>query len=125
MGNYAWNSNNVYVTQGDDFTGTFQLRINSGGIVNPAPIAGYEKIEIHWPAFDPSQPVILSTANLAEITVVDSALSTIAYSGAAAKSALMNAGPSQKVDIVVTDSTGKQKTYTTAEIVFISQRANS
>lgn len=125
MGQCNFNQTNINIKIGDDFSGIIQLRLKAAGVINPAPITGYTKIEIHFPAFDATSPVILSTVNSGEITVVDANLSTLSFSGSAAKSLLLNAGNSQKLDTIVTDSTGKQKTYTTAEIVFIENRANA
>jgi len=115
----------IEITKGDTFQGVLQLRKSVNGVVNPYVIPTGATVAVHFPAFDASSPVILSTANVGEVTIVDQNLSTISYLGSTTKSALLNPGKMQKIDIVITELSGKQFTLTSEAIVYIEDRANA
>jgi septal ring-binding cell division protein DamX len=109
---------------GDTMTGTLQLRKQANGITNPYPIQDGAIVEIHFPPFDSSAPVVLSTANEGELTIADATLSTISFVGSITKSLLLNPGQLQKLDLVITNTDGTQSTLTTAPVVNICPRTN-
>lgn len=119
------------IFRGDTFTGTVNLRQTDPidpNKVNPFPIPSSHLIEIHFPAENSIDPVILSTVNSGEITVVDSDLSTLTYAGAPAKSELMALGTKQAIDIIVTDLTPTPNVVTTFQVdkvLNVYDRANS
>lgn len=119
-------TNRLFITIGDDATGMFQLRKKVSGVINPYPIPVNAIVQIHFPAFDPTVPVMLSSAVLGEVTIVDAALSTISFAMPKAKSLLLNPGESQKVDVVIidVDNGNKEYTLTSAAVISIAERAN-
>ena len=114
----------IQITVGDTFKGVLQLRKSVNGVVNPYPIITGSIIDIHFPAYDSAAPVVLSTINTGEVVITDANLSTISFLGSPEKSALLNPGKLQKIDIIVTEPGGNIFTLTSENILEISQRAN-
>lgn len=112
------------IYRGDTFQGTINLRVTDpvdATRENPYPIAVGSTIQIKFPG---TPSVVLSTANVGEVTVVDAALSTISFSGAPAKSLLMDLGTNQTLTLVHTDPTGKVTTFERTKSLDVVDRAN-
>lgn len=114
------------IYKGDTFKGTINLRLKDScdpNKVNPFPIELGSTIEIRFPGA--TSPVVLSTANAGEITIVDTNLSAIAYEGSQAKSALLKKATDQAITVVVTQGISTETyTFELTKILDIKDRAN-
>jgi hypothetical protein len=113
------------IYRGDTFTGVIQLRQRSEtGITGPYVITPSSVIEVHFPAENSGSPVILSTANSGEITIADSALSTIVYKGSPAKSLLLKLGEEQDIQVEITTPTLEVTTFVKEAVLQVLDRPN-
>jgi len=115
----------ITIYRGDTFEGTIQIRKRdacSAEIENPFPIPSGSLVELHFPGATSS--VILSTANVGEITIVDNNLSTLGYKGSPAKSLLLNVGSKQTITCIVTYPTTEVSTAEAKKILTVVDRAN-
>lgn len=114
------------IYRGDTFKGVINLRAKDccdENKVNPYVIEAGSLVEIRFPGA--TSTVVLSTANVGEVTIVDSALSTISYEGSQAKSALLKKGDNQTITVVVTQGVSTEKyTFELAKALDIKDRAN-
>lgn len=114
------------IYKGDTFKGTINLRLKDAydsNKVNPFPIEAGSTIEVRFPGT--TSTVVLSTANVGEITIVDTDLSTIAYEGSQVKSALLKKNTDQAITVVVTQGvSGETYTFELTKILDIKDRAN-
>jgi hypothetical protein len=114
------------IYKGDTFKGVINLRLRDScdaDKVNPFVIEAGSTIEIRFPGT--SAPVVLSTANVGEINILDTNLSTLSYEGAPAKSALMKTGNSQAITVVVTQGVSTEVyTFQMEKFIDIKVRAN-
>lgn len=115
----------IQIFQGDTFTGIINLRLVPIGTSdqNPYPITEGSLIQILFPGVD-SVSVILSTENEGEITVIDGNLSTLGYVGSPEKSAMLNPGLKQSVDVVITAPDSSVTTFERMKVVNVVARAN-
>jgi|WetSurMetagenome_2_1015567.scaffolds.fasta_scaffold316728_2 hypothetical protein len=91
------------IYRGQTVKGTLNLRVTDScvpGLKNPYAIPGGATIVINFPGA--TSTVSLSTATMGEITIVDSALSTISFEMSATKSALLAITSSGAIDVKVT-----------------------
>ena len=114
------------IYRGDTFKGTVNLRLKDScdpNKVNPFAIEAGSTIEVRFPGT--TSPVVLSTANVGEVTIVDTDLSTITYEGDPAKSALLKRATDQSITVVVTQGVSTEVyTFELAKILDIKDRAN-
>lgn len=114
------------IYKGDTFKGTINLRLKDSydsNKVNPFPIEVGSTIEVRFPGT--TSPVVLSTANVGEVSIVDAALSTIAYEGSQVKSALLKKATDQAITVVVTQGVSTETyTFELTKILDIKDRAN-
>ena len=98
---------NPIIIQGQSFSGIINLKTDDG--CTPSNILPYIinplwTIEVHFPG-DPAAPtpapVVLSTANAGEITIINAAEGQISYLGGATKSLLMNTGKNLTIMVKV------------------------
>lgn len=88
----------IYI--GGTFTDQLELRTenpNVADLVNPFAIEAGSLVEVLFP-----NGVILSSANVGEVTINDTNLSTITYLGSPAQSATFTAGVNLAIDVRVT-----------------------
>lgn len=112
---------------GDTLDGIINLRTTdaSTGATSPFVIEAGSVVEVLFPPADPLLPVVLSTANPGEISIIDANLATILISGPASKSLLMKEGKKQSLDCVVTQGvSGKIQTFQYTGLVTVAKRAN-
>lgn len=91
------------IYRGDTFKGVINLRLKDScdaNKVNPFAIEAGSVIEIRFKGA--TSVVVLSTANVGEVTILDANLSTISYEGAPAKSLLLKTGDDMTTTVVVT-----------------------
>jgi hypothetical protein len=116
------------VFRGDTITGTLQLRIKNP--INPDledlyPLPASYIIEVNLPG--ETATVVLSTANVGEITVISPTLSTVLFTCIPAKSVLLAVTASAAIDCIVTDTTVTPNIVTTFQklkVIQIQDRAN-
>lgn len=116
----------AHIWKGDTFEGTIQLRqkAEDSEVSSAYIIPGGATIEIHFPAASNSFPVVLSTDNVGEITVIDDTVSTLTYKGGTTKSDLLKIGEEMSVDLIVINGSDKT-TFVKAEILTVEARPNA
>lgn len=83
------------------FEDTLELRTQElSGVVNPFLIEAGSVVQVVFKG--DLAPVILSTANVGEVTVLDANSSTIKYVGSPTKAALLTTGKDVSIDVLVT-----------------------
>ena len=111
------------IYKGDTFKGVINLRLKDAcdpNKVSPFPIETGSTIEIRFPG-----GVVLSTANVGEITVVDAALSVLSYEGDPTKSANLKVGVDQSLTVVVTQGISTEVyTFQQDKFLTVKVRAN-
>lgn len=114
------------IYRGDTFKGVINLRLKDScdeNKVNPFPIEVGSVVQVRFPGT--TSPVILSTANVGEVTIVDADLSTISYEGDTVKSALLKKATDQSITVVVTQGVSTEVyTFEQAKALDIKDRAN-
>ena len=114
------------IYRGDTFKGTINLRLKDSydaNKVNPFAIEAGSTIEVRFPGT--TSPVVLSTANVGEISILDTDLSTITYEGSQVKSALLKKSVDQAITVVVTQGVSTETyTFELSKILDIKDRAN-
>lgn len=88
----------IYI--GSTFEDTLQLRLQNASdptLINPFAIETGSVVQVLFPG-----GVILSSANVGEVTIIDTDLSTIRYMGTPAQSASLTVGDNQTIDVKVT-----------------------
>ena len=99
---------NPLIIRGQTFKGAVSLKQDDGcnpQNVFPYVLAATDVIEVHFPQDKDLAipvPVILSTTNVGEITIVSLPLGQFTYVGAPAKSLLLGIGKNLSIDIKVT-----------------------
>lgn len=116
----------IHIYRGDTFEATLQLRLvdSETKISNPFPIPVGATVELIFPPADANIPVILSTANSGEITIVDADASTVSYKGDPSKSLLMAVNKNQSIDCRVITTGGDIMTTTKAKILTVEDYPN-
>lgn len=119
------------VFRGDTLKGNITLRQqtdpNDPQSIKPYPVPTGAKIEIHFPAAASTSPVVLSTANAGEVTVLSAIDGQLTFKGAPAKSLLLAIGDKQGLDIVVTDTAGSGDvtTFEQLKVLTVKDRVNT
>ena len=116
----------VIYYRGDTIDGKINLRkvttCDGVTVYSAFPLLVTDTVEVIFPGETAS--VILSTANVGEITIEDLAASTFIYKGAPAKSDLLKLGTNQAIDVVVTTIGGDVTTFQYDQILTVKDRAN-
>lgn len=114
------------IYRGDTFKGVINLRLKDScdsNKVNPFAIEAGSVVEVRFPGA--TSPVVLSTANVGEISILDTGLSTISYEGSPAKSVLLKKASDQSITVVVTQGVSTEVyTFENSKAVDIKDRAN-
>lgn len=117
---------NTTIYRGDTFKGVLNFRLQDScdaKKVNPFAIEAGSTVEVRFPGT--ASTVVLSTANVGEITIIDTDLSTISYEGDTTKSALLKKGTNQSITVVITQGvSGEVYTFENLKILDILDRAN-
>ena len=117
-------SQKLTIFRGDTPKGTinlFTVDPNSGlAIVYSIPTGS--TIEVRWPG--ETSTVVLSTANVGEVTILNAAEGQFAYSMSSVKSLLLKLGDNQPLDVVVSTLAGDIYTAERVKVVKIADRAN-
>lgn len=112
------------IYRGATFEDSLGLRLQdpATGVVNPFAIEPASVVEVRFPG--ESSTVVLSTANVGEVTVLDADASTISYVGAPAKSDLLEVSESMTIDVVVIQgSSGKVIAFQLAKYAVVADLA--
>lgn len=80
------------------------------------------QIDIHFPG--ETATVVLSTANVGEVTILDAANGQITFAMSSAKSLLLAVGDNQALDTIVTTPSSEIFTAERSKVVKIQDRAN-
>lgn len=114
------------IYRGDTFKGTVNLRLKDScdpNKVNPFALEVGSTIEVRFPGA--TSTVVLSTANVGEVTILDSDLSTFTYEGSPTKSLLLKKGIDLSLTVVVTQGVSTEVfTFENAKFLDIKDRAN-
>lgn len=114
------------IYRGDTFKGVISLRLKDScdaAKVNPFVLEAGSTIEVRFPGT--TSTVVLSTANAGEITILDAALSSVAFEGSSAKSLLMKKVVDASLTIVVTQGvSGEVFTFEKEKFLTIKDRSN-
>ncbi len=113
------------IIRGDTIDEVVQLRIvnKATEVPNSFVIETGSDIELRFPG--ETSTVVLSTANVGEITIIDANIAAISFTMQPAKSDLLKLGKSQSIDVVVTQGiSGKVQTATMSKVLTVVDRAN-
>lgn len=118
----------IKIFRGDTFEGKITLRLLDSCDQQKQDyfvIPSGATIQVFLPGIPPAAAVLLSTATVGEITLLNAAEGTFKYKGSPIKSALLNKGSNQAITTVITALDGTVTTFQVEKILTVLDRANS